>query len=298
MLDDPYFALRPPKSTGFEYFNLRWLRGFNVGRFDPAEVQATLCELSAASIAGAIAKYAATTREVFVCGGGSHNDELMRRLRRNIPGATVSSTVSVGLDPDWVEAVAFAWLAMRTMRGETGNLAECDRRNPQSGARRYTLSLTMNDLYINRDLSLLEFNRRVLAQAEDPDVPPLLERLRFMCISCTNLGEFFEIRVAGLKQRIEIGALAQGPENRPAVEVFDALRVRVSGMVEQQYKVLNEQLLPQLANAGVRFVRSNEWTAKQRKRLDTYFNEQVDSERNRRTWWCPHCQPGPPRPSS
>ena len=132
----------------------------------------------------------------------------------------------------------------------------------------------MNDLYINRDLSLLEFNKRVLAQAEDPAVP-LLERLRFVCISCTNMDEFFEIRVAGLKQRIEIGAPAQGPENRPAEEVFDALRVQVSGMVEQQYKVLNEQLLPQLANAGVRFVRSNEWTAKQRKWLDTYFNEQV-----------------------
>jgi len=66
----------------------------------------------------------------------------------------------------------------------------------------------MNDLYINRDLSLLEFNKRVLAQAEDPGVP-LLERLRFMCISCTNLDEFFEIRVAGLKQRIEIGAPAR-----------------------------------------------------------------------------------------
>jgi len=132
----------------------------------------------------------------------------------------------------------------------------------------------MNDLYINRDLSLLEFNKRVLAQAEDPGVP-LLERLRFMCISCTNLDEFFEIRVAGLKQRIEIGAPAQGPENRPAAEVFDELHVRVTSMVEQQYKVLNEQLFPQLANAGVRFVRSKDWTVKQRKWLDTYFNEQV-----------------------
>lgn len=121
-LDDPYFELRPPKSTGFEYFNYGWLQGFNVGRFDAAEVQATLCELSAASIAGAIAKYAATTREVLVCGGGAHNDELIRRLSRNMPGAEVSSTATVGLDPDWVESVAFAWLAMRTMRGETGNL--------------------------------------------------------------------------------------------------------------------------------------------------------------------------------
>ena len=63
----------------------------------------------------------------------------------------------------------------------------------------------MHDLYINRELSLLEFHKRVLAQAQDSHVP-LLERLRFLCISCTNLDEFFEIRVAGLKQRMEIGA--------------------------------------------------------------------------------------------
>jgi polyphosphate kinase len=132
----------------------------------------------------------------------------------------------------------------------------------------------MNELYINRELSLLEFNKRVLAQAQDPDVP-LLERLRFMCISCTNLDEFFEIRVASLKQRMEIGAPAQGPENRSAVEVFNELRVQVTSMVEQQYKVLNEQLVPQLADAGVRFVRSDHWTPKQRKWLDVYFKEQV-----------------------
>jgi polyphosphate kinase len=65
-------------------------------------------------------------------------------------------------------------------------------------------------LYINRELSLLEFHKRVLAMAQDSEVP-LLERLRFLCISCTNLDEFFEIRVAGLKQRMEIGAPAQGP---------------------------------------------------------------------------------------
>ena len=80
----------------------------------------------------------------------------------------------------------------------------------------------MMNNYINRELSMLEFNKRVLLQALDPDVP-LLERLRFMCISCTNLDEFFEIRVAGLKQRMELGAPAQGPEKRPADEVFDEL---------------------------------------------------------------------------
>jgi len=71
------------------------------------------------------------------------------------------------------------------------------------------LDLEMDNLYINRELSLLEFNKRVLAQAQDPEVP-LLERLRFLCISCTNLDEFFEIRVAALKQRLELGAPAQG----------------------------------------------------------------------------------------
>ena len=81
----------------------------------------------------------------------------------------------------------------------------------------------MNEKYINRELSLLEFNKRVLEQGLDPDVP-LLERLRFLCITCTNLDEFFEIRVAALKQRIEIGALAHGAEKDSAQELFDELR--------------------------------------------------------------------------
>jgi polyphosphate kinase len=132
----------------------------------------------------------------------------------------------------------------------------------------------MNNLFINRELSMLEFIKRVLAQAQDPDVP-LLERLRFMCISCTNLDEFFEIRVSGLKQRMEIGAPAQGPEKRPADEVFDELRVGVSELVEQQYALLNSELFPQLAEAGVRFVHSNDWTEEQSKWLRDYFDDQV-----------------------
>ncbi len=119
---DPYFKLRPPKSTGFEYFNPKWLQRFEVDRFDPADVQATLCELSAATIAMAINECMQNTREVFVCGGGVHNIELMRRLNHGLPTSVVSSTLSAGLDPDWVEAAAFAWLAMRTMNGQTGNL--------------------------------------------------------------------------------------------------------------------------------------------------------------------------------
>ena len=89
------------------------------------------------------------------------------------------------------------------------------------------------DSYINRELSQFEFNKRVLAQAQDPDVP-LLERLRFLCITCTNLDEFFEIRVAALKQRIEIGAPAQGPEKLSAQQVFDAIRDGMLGVVRQQ----------------------------------------------------------------
>ena len=130
------------------------------------------------------------------------------------------------------------------------------------------------DLYINRDLSQFEFNKRVLAQAQDPDVP-LLERLRFLCISCTNLDEFFEIRVAALKQRIEIGAPAHGPEKAPAQQVFDALRIGMLGVVRQQYELLNDILFPELTKAGVHFVQSEEWNTEQQVWLREYFFEQV-----------------------
>lgn len=132
----------------------------------------------------------------------------------------------------------------------------------------------MRETYINRELSLLEFNKRVLAQAADSSVP-LLERVRFLCISCTNLDEFFEIRVAGLKQRMEIGAPAQGPENIPAEVVFEELQVGIADMIAQQYELLNRQLLPQLADAGVRFLSSADWSDEQHAWIDQYFAEQV-----------------------
>jgi polyphosphate kinase len=132
----------------------------------------------------------------------------------------------------------------------------------------------MHELYINRELSLLEFHKRVLAQAMDPEVP-LLERLRFLCISCTNLDEFFEIRVAGLKQRMEIGAPAQGPEKIPANVLFDQLRDEIGELVRQQYEVLNQSMFPELTAAGVRFLQSEEWNKAQRKWLQQYFDSQV-----------------------
>ncbi len=122
MLLDPYFSLPAPKSTGFEYFNLDWLAQFDCGQYDAADIQATLCELTARSIALSIANYAPQTEELFVCGGGSHNAELMRRLQSSMSTASCATTQSVGLDPDWIEAIAFAWLAMRTLNGQTGNL--------------------------------------------------------------------------------------------------------------------------------------------------------------------------------
>ncbi len=122
LLTYEYFRLPPPKSTGVEEFNLAWLERIGLGTCGPADIQATLAELTAASIARHVLEHAPGTREVFVCGGGAHNHDLMARLARNLPETAVATTAAVGLDPDWVEAVAFAWLAMRTMNDQTGNL--------------------------------------------------------------------------------------------------------------------------------------------------------------------------------
>jgi len=134
--------------------------------------------------------------------------------------------------------------------------------------------VSTSDLYINRELSQFEFSKRVLAQAQDPNVP-LLERLRFLCITCTNLDEFFEIRVAALKQRIEIGAPAQGPEKLSAQEVFDAIRSGMLSVVDQQYELLNKTLFSELTKAGVQFLQSEDWDDEQQEWLRDYFLEQV-----------------------
>ena len=132
-LDDPYFKLAPPKSTGFEYFNLDWLEKSDVDGLAPVDVQATLSKLTADSVATAIREYAGNSSTVYVCGGGACNTDMMQRLAAALPGISVESTETAGLDPDWVEAVAFAWLAMRTMRKLPGNLPAV------TGARRATI---------------------------------------------------------------------------------------------------------------------------------------------------------------
>ncbi|MCG8371672.1 MAG: anhydro-N-acetylmuramic acid kinase [Proteobacteria bacterium] len=122
LLDHGYFRLEPPKSTGLEDFNLDWLYQHDVAGLDPADVQATLGELTATTVADAVRRHAAGVTAVYVCGGGAHNRDLLRRLARQLPEAAIGTTADAGLDPDWVEAVAFAWLAMRAVNGRTGNL--------------------------------------------------------------------------------------------------------------------------------------------------------------------------------
>ena len=120
---DAYFSATPPKSTGFDHFNLDWVAASGMlDDIDAADVQATLCELTATTIAEAIKDYAADAKEILVCGGGVHNADLMSRLARLCASVSLKSTADYGLDPDWVEAAAFAWLAMRTLQGLSGNL--------------------------------------------------------------------------------------------------------------------------------------------------------------------------------
>ncbi len=131
MLSDSYFRQPPPKSTGREYFNAGWLTAYteNSG-CSVQDVQSTLCELTARSIARDILTHAASVNRVLVCGGGVHNRQLMDRLAACLPGVAVESTAACGLDPDWVEAAAFAWLAQRHLVAKPGNIPEV------TGARR------------------------------------------------------------------------------------------------------------------------------------------------------------------
>ncbi|MBK1725788.1 polyphosphate kinase 1 [Halorhodospira neutriphila] len=136
------------------------------------------------------------------------------------------------------------------------------------------VDLKQPELYSNRLVSLLEFNRRVLEQAKDPSVP-LLERLKFLCILSTNMDEFFEIRLAGIKQKAELGSVQTEPDGRSPQEVLRATGSLAHEIVHEQYRVLNEQLIPALAEQSIRFVRRQQWTARQRAWLREYFENQL-----------------------
>jgi anhydro-N-acetylmuramic acid kinase len=121
LLMDDYFQLPPPKSTGFEYFNLEWLDSFLDDERTSAAVQSTLCDLTATSIIRSINQSAPDTDEIYICGGGAHNNELMRRLQ-TLTRCPVATTEILGVHPDWVEAMTFAWLAYQNVQQQPGNL--------------------------------------------------------------------------------------------------------------------------------------------------------------------------------
>lgn len=123
-------------------------------------------------------------------------------------------------------------------------------------------NLNSPELYINRELSLLQFQWRVLAQAKDEAVP-LLERLRFLCISSTNLDEFFQIRVSGLKHRIALRSASGGTTDITPEQSLHKISEEAHLLVEEQYRVLNEVLIPELAERDIHFLRRQQWNTKQ-----------------------------------
>ena len=130
------------------------------------------------------------------------------------------------------------------------------------------------DLYINREISLLAFHRRVLEQARDPDTP-LLERLRFLCIAGSNLDEFFEVRVGGLVQQVDYGSVQAGPDNLSPTEALARISPIAHRLVSDQYALLNQEMLPALEREGIRFLRRGRWRAAQKKWIRAYFETQI-----------------------
>ena len=123
LLDEPYFGREPPKSTGRELFGAAWLDArlaacAEVGSHDMLR---TLCELTVETAVGALERFAPGTEELYLCGGGAHNPLIAARLAARAAPIRVGTTSELGIDPDWVEAAAFAWLAMRTLAGDPGN---------------------------------------------------------------------------------------------------------------------------------------------------------------------------------
>lgn len=127
MLNDSFFSLSGPRSTGREHFNGAWLKRLLAQQHTqptPADVQATLLELTARGISQSLRQEDMQTNPVYVCGGGVHNSQLLNRLRALLPEARLASSEALGVNPDWMEAMAFAWLAWRLDQRQTGSLAE------------------------------------------------------------------------------------------------------------------------------------------------------------------------------
>ena len=127
-----------------------------------------------------------------------------------------------------------------------------------------------SNLFLNRELGLVEFNRRVLAQAENRETP-LLERLKFLSIVSSNLDEFFEVRVAGLKEQIKSESLIRTPDGMEPGEVFKLVSEQTHKLVEKKYQLLNQEILPGLAGEGINFLRRASWNDAQREWIKAFF---------------------------
>lgn len=136
------------------------------------------------------------------------------------------------------------------------------------------MAATVQDRYFNRELSWLEFNQRVLEEALDAE-NPLLERLKFFCIVSSNLDEFFEVRVAGIKQQIESEAVARSPDGLTATETFQAIAARTRRLVADQYRCWRRDLLPALGAHGFRMLEVNSLLPADQERLDRFIDAEV-----------------------
>jgi polyphosphate kinase len=138
------------------------------------------------------------------------------------------------------------------------------------------MSIALEDpsLYLNRELSWLEFNQRVLDEALDPAVP-LLERVKFLAISASNLDEFFMVRVAGLKQQAAGGVVETPADGLRPAEQLARISVRAQKMVAEQYRVLRKELLPGLRLLGVRLLTPSELDGEQKKLLGSHYSNQL-----------------------
>lgn len=133
---------------------------------------------------------------------------------------------------------------------------------------------TYNDRYINRELSILDFHLRVLEQAVDP-IHPLLERMNFLLIFSRNLDEFFEIRVAGMMEQLDLGNESRSPDGLTPKQVLDQISATAHAAIERQYRILNQEILPKLREEDICFLRRGELTPAQSAWVRKYFQEQV-----------------------
>jgi polyphosphate kinase len=132
------------------------------------------------------------------------------------------------------------------------------------------MNLPSPDTLINRELGILAFQRRVLAQADDPTVP-LLERLKFLCIFSSNMDEFFEVRVAGLKEQIRANSTQRSPDGMTPRQQYRAVSETVHALVSKQYELFNDEIIPELAAYGIRFIRRTQWNETQAAWIRDYF---------------------------